>query len=44
MAEALERAGMWPMKEYIRRRQDTIVYYIANQPILSVWGQLIYIF
>ena len=33
MAEAFGAAGLWPMKEYIRRRQDTIEEYIMNHPI-----------
>ena len=30
VAEVLEAAGMWPMKECIRRRKDTIAEYIEN--------------
>ena len=34
--EALEAAGLCPMKEYIRRRQTTISYYIDNCPIYEL--------
>ena len=34
--QALERAGLWPMKEYIRRRQATIEEYIATRPIFEL--------
>ena len=36
VAEALEAAGLWPMKEYIWRRQDTIVECIVNHPIYEL--------
>ena len=36
MEESLKGAGMWPMKEYIRRRQATIAEYIANRPIYEL--------
>ena len=36
VAYALEASGMWPMKEYIKRRQATIVDYIANLPIYEL--------
>ena len=36
MAEALDVAGLWHMKEYIQRRQSTIVDYIANRPIYEL--------
>ena len=36
MDEALEAAGMFPMKEYIRIWQPTIAEYIANCPIYEV--------
>ena len=41
VAETLEAAGMWPMKDYIRRRQATIGGYIMNCLIyeLCVWGE-----
>ena len=35
-AEDLEAEVLWPMKEYIRRWQDTIVYYILNHPIYEL--------
>ena len=43
VAEDLEAAGLWPMKEYIWRRQSTISEYIANQPIykLCTWEERI---
>ena len=34
--EALEAAGLWPMKEYTLIRQATIADYIANRPIHEV--------
>ena len=33
LAEALEESGLYPIREYIRRRQVTITEYIANRPI-----------
>ena len=36
VAEALEAAWMWPMKEYIWRQYATITEYIANQPIYEI--------
>ena len=36
MAETLETAGLWKMKEYIRRRQYTIKEYIPNHPIYKL--------
>ena len=36
VAEALEEVGLWPMKEYIRRRQATIAKYITNIPIYEL--------
>ena len=33
---ALEAEGMWPVKEYIWRHQDTIAYYIYNHPIYEM--------
>ena len=36
MAEDLEAAGLWPMKEYIWRRQATIKEYITNHPIYKL--------
>ena len=34
--EALEEAGLWPMREYIRRRQATIADFIATRPIFEL--------
>ena len=33
IAEALEIAGLFPMEEYIRRRQSRMVQYVATRPI-----------
>ena len=35
--EALEAAGLWPMKEYEGRRKTTIEYYIATLPMYELW-------
>ena len=32
MVEALESVGMWPIKDYIWRRQDNIADYIYKSP------------
>ena len=37
MAEVLELAGMWHMKEYIGMRQATITEYIPNRPIYELY-------
>ena len=34
--DALEQAGLWPMREYIRRRQASITEWIANRPIYEL--------
>ena len=36
IADALEAAGLWTMKEYIRRRQATVEQYIATRPIYQL--------
>ena len=36
MEDSLEAAGLWPIKEYIRRRQATISGYIANHPTYEI--------
>ena len=33
---AIEAAGLWPMWEYLRRRQATIVKYITSQLIFKL--------
>ena len=33
---ALEEAGLWPTRESMRRRQATIVEYIADRPIYEL--------
>ena len=34
----MEAAGLWPMKEYIQRRQANIAEYIANHPIYELYA------
>ena len=34
--EALEAVSLWPTKDYIRRRQDTIAEYIVNHTIYEL--------
>ena len=36
IAEARELAGLWPLNEYVRRRQQTLVDTIAARPILEL--------
>ena len=36
LQEALDEAGLWPMREYIRRRQATVEQYIATRPIYEL--------
>ena len=36
VAEALEVADLWPLKEYIQRRQANIAEYITNHPIYEL--------
>ena len=36
MVEVLEASGLWLIKEYIWRRQATIVEYITNRPIYEL--------
>ena len=36
LEEALDEAGLWPMREYIRRRQATVEQYIATRPIYGL--------
>ena len=36
MKEALEAAGIWPIKEYTRRQQATIEEYIDTSPIYKL--------
>jgi hypothetical protein len=35
IAEALDEAGLHPIREYIRRRQATIEQYVATRPIFA---------
>ena len=35
--EALEETRIWPMREYVRRRQATIEEYVAYQPIYNLF-------
>ena len=37
VAEALETAGLWPIKEYIQRRQDTVAAQVACHPIYELF-------
>ena len=39
LAPALEAAGLWPMKEYVRRRQAHIAEYVATRPIFQLCSQ-----
>ena len=34
--DALDTAGLWPIKEYIQRRQATFVAQVACQPIYEL--------
>ena len=36
LEEALELSGIWPIKEYIQRRQATIAAHISNQTIYEL--------
>ena len=36
MAEALEKSGMFPIKEYIKRRQVTVAAQVACWPIYEL--------
>ena len=36
MKKALKKAGLWSMREYIRRRQARMVQYIATRPIYDL--------
>ena len=36
MAEALEGAGMWKIKEYIQRHKAVITDYTVNNPIYEM--------
>ena len=36
VAEALEVADLWPLNEYIQRRQANIAEYITNHPIYEL--------
>ena len=36
ISEALEVAGLYPIREYIHRRQSTIATYIAERPIYKM--------
>ena len=40
MAEAMEEAGMWPMKLYIQRRKANITEYIVNHPINKLCAEV----
>ena len=37
MDEALDTAGLWPIKEYIQRRQDTVSTKVDLQPIYEMY-------
>ena len=39
VAKALEVTGLWPMKEYIRKSQDTVAEYITNHPIYELFTE-----
>lgn len=36
LQEAMEKASLWPMREYVRRRQATVEDYIATRPIYNL--------
>ena len=38
IGEALEEAGLYPMKEYLTRRRNRMIDYVATQPIFDMCG------
>ena len=41
LKEAMDKAGLWTMKEYVRRRQATVEDYVATRPIYQLCTQAI---